>query len=230
VQHAHEGDGEVVLVVAGGDAHVVGHAAAEGMQRGVEAPVLEVEADGRHQLAGQRLLLGDGERPLEQQRGRLARLAVQHVRQETRQEGRQVREDRIDARRPAAGLVFVQEGVVERAAQALGLGGGGLAGQVQHLLQGRQDGGEVGRRPRLAPGHLAALAGLGERLHEVAFQRRGVQPAPAHLSEVRLGPGVQALGLRRGLVEELVQRGIGQDLVADDAQGRQVLPAAHANA
>src|SRR3546814_3254678 len=57
VQHAHDGRHEVVLVVARGDAHVIGHAAEEGVQRDVEAAMLEIEADGGHEAAGQRLLL-----------------------------------------------------------------------------------------------------------------------------------------------------------------------------
>ncbi len=45
VQHAHQGAREVGLVVARGDAHVVGRAAGEGMRGDVEATVREVEAD-----------------------------------------------------------------------------------------------------------------------------------------------------------------------------------------
>jgi hypothetical protein len=225
VQHAHEGDGEVVLVIAGGDAHVVGHATAEGVQGYVEAAVLEVEADGGHEAAGQSLLPFARERPFQGQDRRQRALARQHGIQEAGQEIGEVREDGVDARRGAARLVLVEQRVVERAAEAVRLGGGGLAGEIQHLGQGRLHGGEIGRRPRLAPDHLAALAGLGERLHQVALQRGGMQPAPLHLLQVRPGPGVETLGLGRGPIEEFVQGGIGQDLVADHAQGRQLLGA-----
>ena len=48
VDHPHDGGGEIILGIAGGDAHIVGHAAAEGMQAGVEAAMLELETHGAH--------------------------------------------------------------------------------------------------------------------------------------------------------------------------------------
>src|SRR3546814_5457524 len=74
VQHAHDGRHEVVLVVARGDAHVIGHAAAEGVQRDVEAAMTEIEADGGHEAAGQRLLLPAREGSLQWQNWKSTRL------------------------------------------------------------------------------------------------------------------------------------------------------------
>ena len=67
VQHAHQGAREVGLVVARGDAHVVGGAAGEGMRRDVEPAVVEVEADQADQLLAQLALRLDRERAVERQ-------------------------------------------------------------------------------------------------------------------------------------------------------------------
>ena len=48
VEHAHQGLGEVVLVVAGRDADVLRHAAAKGVVTDVEPAVREIEADRFH--------------------------------------------------------------------------------------------------------------------------------------------------------------------------------------
>ena len=52
VQHAHQGRDELVLAVAGGDADVVGGAAAERVRALVEPAGVEVEAQPGHQRAG----------------------------------------------------------------------------------------------------------------------------------------------------------------------------------
>ena len=48
VQYAHQSLGKVVFLVARGDAHIVRHTAAEGMQAGIHAAMVEVEANRRH--------------------------------------------------------------------------------------------------------------------------------------------------------------------------------------
>jgi len=48
VQHAHQRRQEIGRLVAGGDAHVARHAAAEGMMRHRQRAMGEVEADRRH--------------------------------------------------------------------------------------------------------------------------------------------------------------------------------------
>src|SRR3546814_16650923 len=85
-QHAQDGRHEVVLIVARGDAHVIGHAAAEGVQRDVEAAMPEIEADGGHEAAGQRLLLLARAGSLTWQRCRLAPLPRQDVSGKSAQE------------------------------------------------------------------------------------------------------------------------------------------------
>jgi hypothetical protein len=76
VQHPHHGLHEVRLVIARGDSHVVGHAAAERMQRDVQAAMVEVEADRPHQAPRQGLLPGQREGSLGRLGGRTARLAL----------------------------------------------------------------------------------------------------------------------------------------------------------
>ena len=45
VQHAHQRAAEIAFVVARGDAHIVGRAAAEGMQADIEPAMVEIEAE-----------------------------------------------------------------------------------------------------------------------------------------------------------------------------------------
>ena len=68
---------------------------------------------------------------------------------------------------PRVGLVGVEQGVVERDAEPLGLGLGNLAHQVQQRLQPGQDGGKIAVLAGRAPGGLAPGGGPGQGLHQV---------------------------------------------------------------
>src|SRR3546814_14448470 len=92
--------------------------------------MLEIEADGGHEAAGQRLLLLAREGSLQWQRCRLAPLARQHVVEEAGQEGGEILEDGVDPGRGAVGLVLIEQRVVERASKTLGLGGAGQIGRA----------------------------------------------------------------------------------------------------
>ncbi len=63
MQRAHEGRDEIVLAVSGGDAHVILHTAAEGMKRDIEAAMVKIKSDDVHELAAERLLCFERERP-----------------------------------------------------------------------------------------------------------------------------------------------------------------------
>src|SRR5215472_9043588 len=63
MKHTHEGAAEVALVVARGDAHVVGRAAAERVEADVEPPVIEVEAEPGHETHRRLALTLDREGP-----------------------------------------------------------------------------------------------------------------------------------------------------------------------
>src|SRR3546814_8905506 len=76
--------------------------------------MLEIEADGGHEAAGQRLMLLAREGSLQWQRCRLAPLARQHVVEEAGQEGGEILEDGVDPGRGAVGLVLIEQRVVER--------------------------------------------------------------------------------------------------------------------
>src|SRR3546814_7165119 len=80
--------------------------------------MLEIEADGGHEAAGQRLLLLAREGSLQWQRCRLAPLARQHVVEEAGQEGGEILEDGVDPGRGAVGLVLIEQRVVERASRS----------------------------------------------------------------------------------------------------------------
>ena len=100
VQHAHQGAREVVLVVARGDAHVVGRAAGEGMRRDVEPAVREVEADQADQLLAQLALLRRPGTARRAASGLPARAWRSMTRpQQAGQEGAQLGEQRVDALR-----------------------------------------------------------------------------------------------------------------------------------
>ena len=64
VDHAEQGAEQVVFVVASGDAHILGDAAAERVSADVEAPAVEVKAEDTHGLQAQLALSGNRERPL----------------------------------------------------------------------------------------------------------------------------------------------------------------------
>jgi hypothetical protein len=158
VQDAHQRLGEVVLVVAGGDADVAGDAAAEGVVADIETAVIEVEADPLHQLDPQPALALDGEGSLgHQHRG--ARLRVHDLLDESRQEAPEPVEERGDGRRAPARLEAVDQSVVEAEAELAGQGGGHLALARHHLFQQRREGGPVALRAQGAPGLLAARLG-----------------------------------------------------------------------
>jgi hypothetical protein len=52
-----------------------------------------------------------------------------------------------------------------------------------------------------------------------------VDPLTAHLAQIGGLPLVETGGIGFGLVEQIGERGVGQQIVADDAQGRQLLGA-----
>lgn len=63
VDHAEQSAEQVVFVVAGGDTHILGYAAAERVGADVEAPAVEVKAKDTHRLQAQLPLFSNGERP-----------------------------------------------------------------------------------------------------------------------------------------------------------------------
>ena len=100
VQHAHQGAREIGLVVARGDAHVVGRAAGEGMRRDVEPAVREVEADdGGISSSPSLRCCSTGNGPSSS--SGLPALACRSMTRpkQVRQEGAQLAEQLVDARR-----------------------------------------------------------------------------------------------------------------------------------
>ena len=69
MQHAHQRAGEIGFVVAGGDADILGGAAAERMGADIEPAARGVEADGLHQPLAQGALRVVRERPVQRQTG-----------------------------------------------------------------------------------------------------------------------------------------------------------------
>ena len=230
VQDAHQGAREVVLVVARGDAHVVGRAAGEGMRRDVEPAVREVEAETAAHLLAELALLLDRERAVELERLAGAGLAFHDAAQEVGQEGAQLAEQLVDARRAAARLELVEQRVVERGAERGGLGLADAAHHGQHLAERRQQRLEVGVLLGLAPDHLAGRAGAGARLDQVGRQRAFVDPEPPHLAQVGGAPAIEALGPLLRPRQQLGHVGGRDHAVGDHAQGRELVGAVLAGA
>ena len=185
VQDRHQARGGIALVVAGGHADVVGHAAAERMRALVQPAVVEIEAERCHQALTQRLLAGGREMARERQR---RHLAGQHAFEKVRQEGRERREQAIDLGCGQARLVALEEGVVGSKPQNPGLGRRLLPGQPQDFLEGRPQQREIGLGARLAPDHLGARGRPRQRPDQLGLERGRVEVAPAHLAKVRRLP------------------------------------------
>ena len=134
VDGGEDGGGEIVLEVAGGDAHVARpDGRGEGMGRPVQPARVRVERQQAHDAAGEGFLLFRRARPMQ---GRIVYLGPgPYLAQERSQTRLQLREERGNRRLVGAGLVEVEKGVI------------GLAGRTQvHVEMMRQ---EYDRRRRL---------------------------------------------------------------------------------
>ena len=111
VDDAHQRGQEVVLAVAGGHAHVLGHAAAEGVRALVQPAGGKVEAHQPHRLQAERLL-GCGGEGADRPDDDLAGLARHHVLDQPGQPLPQRCEGTLDIGAAHAGFVLVQQRVV----------------------------------------------------------------------------------------------------------------------
>ena len=231
VQHAHQGAREVGLVVARGDAHVVGRAAGEGMRRDVEPAVGEIEADQADQLLAQLALLRRPETGRRAASGSGSRLWRSMTRpQQVGQEAAQLGEQRVDALGAAARLELVEQRVVERRAERRRLGLADPAHDGQHLGKRRQQRLEVVVLPGLAPGHLAGRGGARARLDELGRQRAFMHPRAAHLAQVGGAPGIEAARALLRPRQQIGHVGRRDHAVRDDAQRGELVGAVFAGA
>ena len=221
MQHRHQGFGEIVLAVAGGDPHIIGNPAGKGMVRDIEPAVRGLEANRVQQALGQGALDVGRKRPGERHRLRAGGLMGLCPLDEDRQKRLEVAEDGIDLRRAEVGIVTIEQRIVRRAAKHLGTRRGDLSDEAQHLIEQWGDAGEIVGAAGLAPGHLRGRSGARIRRGKIRRERRGAPPRPPHLAEVGGLPRAE-IG-RLGFVEEPGEGGIGQLLVVDGGQGRQLL-------
>ena len=230
VQNAHQRTGEIGLVVARGDAHVVGGAAGEGMGRDVEPSVMKIEAEAARHLLAQPALRIDGERAVEgDDRGKLL-LALEHAAEQIGQKGPEFGENDIDARRTAARFEFVEQGVIERCAECCGLGLADAAHDRQHFSECRQQRLEIGVRPGRPPGMLAGIAGARTGLDEIARQGAFMHPAAPHLVQVGGLPRIEPGGALLRPRQQFGHVGRHHDLVGDPAEGCELVGAVFAGA
>ena len=212
VGNAHHGRGEVVFAVAGGDADIVGRAAAEGVGADIEAATVKVETEELHDIEAQLPLRVDGEGAGRLLTGRLRGLALDDLADHRRQLLTQRRKDLCDAGRPHARLELVDQGIVGGQSEGLRLGGGDLSNKAQDLGERGREEIETVLRAGLGPDLVAAGAGAGERLDQGGLDGGGVGIEPAHLGQVHL---VVRVGGRvaLGLVQPVADAGVGEGLV-----------------
>ena len=227
VDDGHETAQEVGLVPAGRDPHVFGHPAAERVVARVESAMREVEAQVAHDPFGEPVLGVRRKRARQNRHFTLRPLLVDDRRREPGQEGRQLREQPVDLGRRAAGLVFVEQRVVGGDAEGLRLRLCDLAGEPEHLAQGREHARKVVAVASSAPVHLAGRDGPRVAHDEVARQRHRVAALALHLAQVRELPCVGAvagrLSARAGEpVADLLRH---QEFMRDLAQRRHLLAA-----
>jgi hypothetical protein len=111
VHDAHQAAHEIVFGIAGGDAHVVGHAAAKRVAGDVEPATLKVKAQQAHHVQSQCALLFGGKRPLRWQH-RFLDLFGQHLLHQIRQPGFDVAKNAVNVSAAGAGFVQVHQRVV----------------------------------------------------------------------------------------------------------------------
>jgi bifunctional enzyme CysN/CysC len=222
VEHAEQAAQEVLGVVPRGDAHVVGDTTAERVLARVEPAVGKIEAELPHQRLGERALLRYREGSCRQGLEGPAGLVLERALEQRRQEALELREHRVDLVGPAVWLVLVEQGVVRAQAEPRRLRVGHLSRQRQHLCERRQQRREIVVPPRRSPAHLAGRHRLGAGLDERRGNGRLVIPLAAHLSHVRPLPAVEPW-LVCGRSEELAHRRVGQELVPEHPEGRELI-------
>ncbi len=222
VQHAHERAVEIRLLIARGEADIVGSAAAERVQADIEPAMGEIEAEPLHELEAELALGRDRKRARQGQRRRPGALALQRSVDEPGEKSCDLVEQAIDGGDAAARLILVEQRLVGRLAERRGFRRRHLADHGQHATELRQHGREVAGGTRLAPAHLAGRARLRQRLHQIGRHRGGVHPAPAHFREVGALPGIEVV-LRAGTAEQVRERRVGEHFVTHDLQRRELL-------
>ena len=226
MEDGHQALGEILFVIARGDAHIIGGSAGEGMAAFIESAMVEIEADGGHHSFAEGALGVEGEGAFEDKRRRLGRLALDDAGQEIGQEPGQAIKQPVDFGGAAMGLEAVEQGVIGIASKGLRLGPGGLAHQGEDLSHERCEAGEVVRRARLAPAHFRGRDRFGQGFDEPCIERVGVNPAPPHLGEIGALPGVQPgplFGFR--LLEQIAEGRVGEQFMADQGHRRRLLGA-----
>ena len=210
MNNAHQAAHEVVFVVARGDAHILGHAAAKGMGREVEPTGGKVKPEQGHEFQPQCALLLDRERTL---RGKqhLTGLLVAHLADHAGQPGLHVAEDGVDVGAAGAGLELVHQRFVAAHArflrQALRL----FACEPDHVVEVRQKPAPVVGRALCAPRMLTARTGQALGFDEACGQQIGHLPVTLHLAQV--GGLFRVERFVSGTREQVGQGRIGQRLV-----------------
>jgi hypothetical protein len=152
-------------------------------------------------------------------------LARDDLRDESRQEAREVVEQHVDVGGAPARLPLVEQRVVGIEAERRRLRLRHLAGEVEHAREVGQQAVEVVRRARLAPAHLADRDRLRIGLDQLGRHGAGMRQLAAHLLDIGALPGIQRRRFRRGGGDQVAGLGRGERLVMHDAQGRDLLAA-----
>ena len=225
VHHRHERLRKVAIAITGRDANIVGHAGGERMVADIQSAVVGIETDADHQIFAELALGVDGDISGKRERRRLGGLPRLHAFANVRQHRGEVGKNGFDKGGGEARIVNIEKRIVRRDTERLCLGVRLLAHKRHYFVKERRDGLEIVGWTRLSPGHLARRRRLRQRLNEIARNGVCVAPATAHLAQVRGLPVVKIAG--RGLcrVQQVRERRIGDEVVAENAECRELLAA-----
>ena len=224
VQRGEEAVRQIVVAVAGGDAHVaaaeLGH---ERVRRLVLPAAREVVAECPDHLFAERLL-----RALRKIAGETAAVGLRagaDGRDQRHEPGAQFGEERLHAGHRHAVLGEIDERIVGM--RVAGMVGRELPAHLDGLLEHRPHGGEIVGRPRALPRVVGGRRVLAQPFDERGrHARRPIEVAARDADErgrvrigaLRLGPGLER-------IEQAPDAGIGLPVVRQAAQQRE-LPAA----
>ncbi|CCK02555.1 hypothetical protein BN129_1110 [Cronobacter sakazakii 701] len=185
VDHAKQRAEEFIFVIAGGDAHIFRHAAAERVRADIQPAAVEIKAEKAHRLKAQLALLRHRERPLRRnQRGAL--LFLHRAGEEIRQPAAQIAKQRIETRAGHVRLENIEQGVIARTAFGFGANSGLFTAQLHHLFEIFREAVPVVGRTLAAPGVFAAAARERFRLDQRFRQQRRLLVVALHFAQVRL--------------------------------------------
>jgi len=176
---------QVVFVVARGDTDVLGHAATERVGADIQTSAVKIKSQHAHRLQPQFALVGNRKRPLRFDERRL-RLLLNHLLQQRRKPGFQIREQYVKTGAGHIGFKNIQQRVVAGTAFCRSPNLCLFATQFDDVTQVLGKTLPVVRRTLAAPGVLAAATRQRFRFHQAFRQQRRLFVLTGHFAQVGL--------------------------------------------